>query len=783
MRATITIDELATDTIRAKGVEFRIGRVIEAWEEEPGPTRMPSVGTLREWDRRLLRKYQPLYLPLCDLCCLCTMGKCDLSKGKRGACGIDMAAQQSRIVLLSCAIGAATHTSHGRHLLDHLAGTFGRNHPVDLGPSVTLEAPNIRLVTGIKPRTLGDLEDVAEYCEKEITGLLAACHTGQEGDALDFESKVFHAGMVDHVAMEMCDLAQIAAYGFPKGDADTPLAELGAGCVDRGKPAILVIGHNVVPSIGISDYLLDHGLDSQVELCGICCTALDITRRDRKAKIVGPLSHQTRFVRNGSADVIVIDEQCIRTDILSESTRVRAPLIATNPKNLQGMPDLTDAPADEIVHSLVSGKLAGAAILDPSKAAEVAVRVALAVFPSRRKFRTIPDVQGVIDTALLCAGCGSCTKVCPNSLPLPDAIKAASGGDMRPLALLYESCIGCGRCEAPGVCAKGLMPQALLLGASRERMAAEKGTVRTGRGPIRDTEIRAVGGPIVMGEVPGVLGIVGCSNYPGSWNDLGFIAEEFLKRRYIVTASGCAAMSLGLYRTEDGHGLYEIYPGSFDAGGLVNTGSCVSNAHISGAAIKIASIFARRKLNSNYEEIADYIHNRVGAVGVAWGAMSQKASSIAAGFWRLGIPVIVGPHGAKYRRALIGRRDHDRDWDVIDARTGGEVYAAPAPEHLFFVAETREEVMVLVPKLTMRPSDTTRGRSIKLNHYIDLHRRFYGRLPDDIPLFVRTAADIPITMKDDIMAVLRDAGWEPDERPVPDPTLLRRLVRGGGGSR
>jgi acetyl-CoA decarbonylase/synthase complex subunit alpha len=159
--------------------------------------------------------------------------------------------------------------------------------------------------------------------------------------------------------------------------------------------------------------------------------------------------------------------------------------------------------------------------------------------------------------------------------------------------------------------------------------------------------------------------------------------------------------------------------------------------------------------------------------------MSQKASAIAAGFWRLGIPVIVGPHGAKYRRALLGRRDHDEDWNVIDARTGEEVYAAPAPEHLFFVAETREEVMVLVPKLSMRPSDTTRGRSIKLNHYIDLHHRFYGALPDDIHLFVRTQADIPITMKDEIMKVLQQNGWEPDTHPIPDPTLLPRLIRGG----
>jgi anaerobic carbon-monoxide dehydrogenase, CODH/ACS complex subunit alpha len=780
MKARVTIDELISDTVRAHGVELNIGRIFGSWEEDPGPTRMPGIEALRNWDRRLLKKYPPFYLPFCDLCCLCTMGKCDLSKGKRGACGIDMAAQQSRIVLLSATIGCATHTGHARHLLEHLIHRSGRDFRIDIGEFVTMEAPHTRLVTGIKPLTLGDLEDVVDYCEREITALLSSCHTGQEGNNIDFESKVFHAGMVDHVAMEACDIAQISAYGFPKADPDAGLIDIGTGCIDPKKPTILVIGHNVAPSVEITNFMRDQGQSDAIELCGICCTALDMTRYNEKAKIIGPLSHQTRFIRYGSADLIVIDEQCVRTDVLEEAGKVHAPVIATHAKNLQGLPDRTGDPADDIVKDLVSGAIPGAAILDPVKAGQVAVMVSLAMFPKRGKFRSIPDEATLAIAAKNCTACDSCRRVCPNDLPLPVAIEAAGKGNLRLLGELYESCIGCARCETEGVCPKGLMPHTMILGASRVRMEAERFRIRTGRGPIQDTEIRAVGGPIVMGEVPGVIGIVGCSNYPGSYRDIGFIAEEFLKRRYIVTTSGCAAMSLAMYTNDEGQGLYERYPGTFDAGGLVNCGSCVSNAHISGAAIKIASIFARRKINSNYEEIADYVHNRVGAVGIAWGAMSQKASAIAAGFWRLGIPVIVGPHGAKYRRMLLGRKDLKEPWDVLDARTGETVYAAPAPEHLFVVAETKEEATVLVPKLCMRPSDTTKGRSIKLNHYIDLHRKFFGTMPDDIDLFVRTRADIPVAMKDDVLRALHEAGWEEGDGQIPDPTLLPRLIRRGG---
>ena len=771
----LKIDELKTRTAFIKNLQLSIGRVMEeTWEEPVGPTPFPSLTTLREWDMKLLKRYKPYYLPFCELCCLCTFGKCDLSQGKRGACGLNMAAQQSRIVLIACCIGAATHIGHARHLVEHLIEKFGRSHPIDVGGvNVDVEAPVTRLVCGIRPKTLGDLEDVLDYLETQVTHLLSVTHTGQEGSNLDFESKVFHAGMIDQVGMEIADMAQISVYGFPKADPDAPLVELGFGVIDSQKPVILCIGHNVPPAIGIVDYLKENGLQGEVEVCGLCCTAHDITRYNPKAKIVGPISWQLRFIRSGIPDVIVVDEQCIRADVLVEAQKIKAPLIAASEKNCIGLEDRTHDSPDNIVSDLLNGKLPGVLILDPEKVGEVAARTAIKIAPMRKKFKAIPNVDDVIEGAKRCRQCRECRRACPNDLPIPEAMEMAAAGNLEKLNELYDDCIGCGRCEH--ACPQGIPVHSFIVKAAEKKMKGETFKVRSGRGAIQDVEIRNVGGPIVLGEIPGVVAFVGCANYPKGGREIAEMCIEFAKRRFIVVTSGCAAMSAGMYKNGDGKTPYEMFSGDFDAGCILNVGSCVSNPHIAGAAIKIASIFAKRNLRGNYEEIADYVLNRVGAVGVAWGAMSQKAASIASGFWRLGVPVIVGPHGSKYRRMLLGRKDREEDWYVYDARTGERVYVGPTPEHLFYAAETKEEAMVMIAKLCMRPNDTTKGRAIKLTHYIDLHKRLYGTMPNDIHLFVRTKADVPITMKDEILKILKEQGWK--ETRIPDPTLLPRLIR------
>jgi len=197
----------------------------------------------------------------------------------------------------------------------------------------------------------------------------------------------------------------------------------------------------------------------------------------------------------------------------------------------------------------------------------------------------------------------------------------------------------------------------------------------------------------------------------------------------------------------------------------------VSNAHITGAAMKIANIFAALPLRGNYEVIADYVLNRVGACGLAWGAMSQKAASIATGCNRLGIPVVLGPHSSKYRRQYVSRKEED-DWTVMDGREKKLVDTEePSPEHIAYVVESKERAIVTMAKLCIRKNDTPQGRQLKLTHYIALHKQYLGTLPDDLYLYVRKTSDIPIFFKKEVLAYLEKVGWK--EKPVLSlPTLI-----------
>lgn len=789
-----------------KNVQINIGAVVkeeEEWDQPMGPFPKPQIATLRDWDFKILNRYRIFYAPADDTCTLCTYGPCDLTGNKRGACGINMEGTCGKIVLVACLMGTCAHTAHGIHLYHWVLDRFG-DMKFDMGTDILVDAPIYQTVVGKKPRSLKDFGEGLAYIEEQVANLLAATHTGQEGDYRDFESKALHAGMLDDLGMEICDLLQIVAYDMPRGDPNAPLVEIGMGTLDQNKAVLIAYGHNLAAGAEAMIYAEKNNLWDKVDIGGVCCTAIDLTRITEagnpsilppnlgpKAKVAGAIGWWRKMVRAAIMDVVVVDEQCVWCDTLKDCEERKIPLIATTDKIMYGLKDRTNDPVDEIVEDLANFRVPGVVILDPVKAGEVAIKTAIAVKPKRAeiKSKSVLTEEEFKKLVSSCTKCNECAFVCPPHIRISNLMEEAAKGNLEPFSSTYEVCVGCGRCEQ--VCRQDLPILKMYEYANREYIKNQKFKMRAGRGPARDTEIRAVGAPIVLGTIPGVIALVGCSNYPNGTKEAYDLAKEFVDRGYIVVASGCMAMDMSLYKDAEGKTIWEQYPGGFDGRNICNAGSCVANSHIFGAAIKVATIFAHRNHRANWDDIADYILSKVGACGVAWGPYSQKAASIATGANRLGIPVVVQPHSVIYRRAFLSRTDVPEDWMVIDARDGSKVRIEPAPEHMLYVAETKEEAMLMMAKLCFRPSDNSIGRMIKLTHYCDISMKYFGKLPDDWPIFVRHASELPLAWKDQMMKELEEKyGWKIDwkgkkivEGPIRpadvsfDPTNIERKIR------
>jgi acetyl-CoA decarbonylase/synthase complex subunit alpha len=50
-------------------------------------------------------------------------------------------------------------------------------------------------------------------------------------------------------------------------------------------------------------------------------------------------------------------------------------------------------------------------------------------------------------------------------------------------------------------------------------------------------------------------------------------------------------------------------------------------------------------------------------------------------------------------------------------------------------------------------------------------------MPVDLHQFVRVEADVPFTMKEEILGIIKEKGWEEGRIGMLDPTLLERMVR------
>src|SRR3990172_12101144 len=150
----------------------------------------PDIFDFRPWDLPLLKRYQPVFPKLDKTCYLCALGPCKpippspslIRGGREGSskCGIDEMGFKAREGLLSAVIGASGHTSHAVRLLDDLILKFGKDCPINVGQHTTVPTPITTLITGCKPKNIGEARDILNYIEGQLNHLLSSVSFGAE---------------------------------------------------------------------------------------------------------------------------------------------------------------------------------------------------------------------------------------------------------------------------------------------------------------------------------------------------------------------------------------------------------------------------------------------------------------------------------------------------------------------------------------------------------------------------------------------------------------------------
>ena len=605
---------------------------------------MPDAADLEDWDRVLLDRYQPLYGAVHDTCSDCELGPCHLKQGA-GKCGLGLEAYQGKLSLRKACRGCVSQMVVTRHQLNHALKLWSEDTPVSMGDLLSMSdaCPPVGLVSGIYVKTLKDLNEAVSYGESQLAKLLAAAFSGT-GDSLNFESQAMHAGSILLLAMGASEMLKVACFGFLSA-AKQKIDELenfppakttgGWASVQPGKPVMAFAGDDFLPAWCAVDYLKRHESLDKVEICGIGPAGDDTARFYDKVRIIAPMVRAGKAIRNGVFDVVVAGTACMPLDLASEAARVDTRFIWVGPQGIAGLADRTDDPVDKIVAGLVGNEKA-AWIRDVEKAAEVAVKVALAV--KRNSIGLLSDEAAVAEAKKCKGGCDLCSMACPNTLPISRGVKALAGGQWEGFFEVEKGCYFCGKCEA--ACPSKVGLRDIIVAAERKQAGKDKFVMRAGRGPLPLTELLQSAFSMVWGNAPGIVVIAGCGDAPKE--EIGWLAYELTRRNCMVFTAGCGAAEMARhYIDSKGKYIMETYLASIEPRSLVNCGGC--------AALSLANnmyMYARAAggipLFGGIPEVGEGGFMNTFAL-LLWGAVPDRMYALAAAYARLGWRVAAGP--------------------------------------------------------------------------------------------------------------------------------------------
>jgi carbon-monoxide dehydrogenase catalytic subunit len=575
------------------------------------------------WDRLEEQEPQCGYCALGLSCRNCAMGPCRIDPfgegPQKGVCGADADVIVARNLARAVASGAASHSDHGRDLVEVLAKAgkvkaytirdveklkrVAQEYGIDVTDAKSVEEiafelaeamledfgskkERIQLLSRAPKKRLEIWEKlgvIPRGIDREVVEIMHRTHMGVDNDPVNLLLQCLRTSLADGfggsmIATEVSDIL----FGTP----EPKMAAVNLATLKENEVNIVLHGHNPI----VSDAVVDAASDDEllklakeagaegINLAGLCCTGNEVLMR-KGVPMAGNHLIQELVIGTGVVDVIIVDYQCIMPSIVDIAKCYHTTVVTTSPKaKFKGATHVEFTPED--AHK---------------KAREV-IRLAIERFKERKAdLIKIPDVKPVE----LMTGFSI------------EAILKALGGSLQPLLDV-----------------------------------------------IKDGSIR------------GIVGSVGCNN-PKLKQDNSHIAlaRKLIENDVLVVDTGCAAVAdakAGLKTPEAaklaGDGLRKVCE-ALGIPPVLHLGSCVDNSRILVALSAIAN-----ELGVDISELP------VAGAAMEW--YSEKAIAIGAYFVASGLLVVLGVPPPIYGSKLV----LDVLTEKVEDLTGGKFVVEPDPD-------------------------------------------------------------------------------------------------------
>jgi len=329
------------------------------------------------WDRHAAQ--QP-HCGFCEMglsCRICVMGPCRVDPfgegPQKGVCGADADIIVARNLCRMIAAGAASHSDHGRDLIEVLAGVAAGTAPgykireveklkrVAAEYGVETDSKDLLAIAaelaqammedyGMRQKELTlvkrapaarreiwrKLGVTPRGVDRETSEMMHRTHMGVDNDATSLLLHGMRNALSDGwggsmIATEISDIL----FGIPTPRKTT----VNAGVLKKDQVNIVVHGHNPVVSEMVSKacqmpellaYAAEKGA-AGINLVGVCCTGNEILMR-RGIAMAGNHLMTELILATGAVDMMVVDYQCIMPSLGSVAACYHTRMISTSEK-------------------------------------------------------------------------------------------------------------------------------------------------------------------------------------------------------------------------------------------------------------------------------------------------------------------------------------------------------------------------------------------------------------------------------------------------------------------